>query len=121
MSNYFSLAIFSVVAIELVIRIDAFVFAHKIYEKFSSFAKLMSTKNISDHWKERVIPIYALIITINALKFSGVLFLIAALFAGLVLFFDGFFQFSSSVVGIVEMLLFSLLYLKIRQKFMGSN
>jgi len=113
--NYFILAIFCVVLIELFIRIDALVFVHKMYEKFSSFAKLMSSKNISDHWKEKVIPSYALIIIINALKFLGVLFLIAAMFTGLVFLFDGFFQFSISVAGIVEMLLFSLLYLKIRQ------
>jgi hypothetical protein len=120
-SNYFILAIFCAVAIELFVRIDALVFVHKMYEKFSSFAKLMSTKNVSDHWKEKVIPSYALIIIINALKFLGVLLLIVALFTGLVLFFDGFFQFSMSAIGIVEMLLFSLLYLKIRQKFMTSS
>jgi hypothetical protein len=116
MINYFILAIFVVVAIELFVRIDALVFVHKMYEKLSNFAKLMSSKNISDHWKERVIPSYALIIIINALKFLGVLLLIMALFIGLALLFDGFFQFSISVVGIVEMLIFSPLYLKIRQK-----
>mgnify|MGYP000097133804 CR=1 FL=1 len=121
MINYFILAIFCVVAIELFVRIDALVFVHKMYEKFSSFAKLMLAKNISDHWKEKVIPSYALIIIINALKFLGVLLLIVALFTGLVLLFEGFFQFSISVVGIVEMLLFSPLYLKIRQKFMASS
>ena len=121
MINYFILAIFVVVAIELFVRIDALVFVHKMYEKLSSFAKLMSAKNVSDHWKEKVIPSYALIIIINALKFLGVLFLILALFASLALLFDGFFQFSMSAVGIIEMLLFSLLYLKIRQKFMTNS
>ena len=116
MINYFILAVFCIVAIELFVRIDALVFVHKMYEKLSNFAKLMSSKNISDHWKERVIPSYALIIIINALKFLGVLLLIMALFIGLALLFDGFFQFSISVVGIVEMLIFSPLYLKIRQK-----
>jgi hypothetical protein len=118
--NYFILAVFCIVAIELFVRIDALVFVHKMYEKFSSFVKLMSSKNVSDHWKEKVIPSYALIIIINALKFLGVLLLIVALFTVLVLIFDGFFQFSISVAGIVEMLLISLLYLKIRQKFTGQ-
>ena len=85
-----------------------------MYEKFSSFAKLMLAKNISDHWKEKVIPSYALIIIINALKFLGVLIFIVVLFSGLVILFDGFFHFSISVFGIVEMLLLSTIYLKIR-------
>jgi hypothetical protein len=120
-SNHFILAVFIVVTIELFVRINALVFVHKMIEKFSSFAKLMSSNSVSDHWKEKVIPTYALIIIINALKFLGVLLLIAGLFAGLGGIFDGFFQFSISAVGIVEMLLFSLLYLKIRPKFKSSN
>ena len=116
MTNHIVLVIFCVVAIEFFIRIDALVFVHKMYEKFVSFAKLMSANSISDHWKEKVIPQYALIIIINALKFLAVLFLILGLFAGLDWIFDGFFQFSISVVGIVEILIFSPLYLKIRQK-----
>ena len=118
MSHYFILPFFCIFSIELFVRIKALVFVHKMYEKFSSFAKLMSSKHISDHWKEVVIPAYALIIIINALKFLGVLLLIAAMFTGLVLLFTGFFQFSISVAGILEMLLFSLIYLNIRSRIM---
>jgi len=42
----------------------------------------------------------------------AVLFLIVGLFIGLGWIFDGFFQFSISMIGMLEMLLFSLLYLK---------
>lgn len=114
MSNYFILPFFCIFSIELFVRINALVFVHKMYEKFSSFAKLMSAKHISDHWKEVVIPVYALIIIINALKFLGVLLLIVGMFTGLVLFFTGFFQFAISLSGMLEMLVFSLIYLKIR-------
>ena len=79
----------------------------------------MLANSISDHWKEKVIPQYALIIIINALKFLAVLFLILGLFAGLGWFFDGFFQFSISMIGMLEMLLFSLFFLKIRPKLMA--
>tara|TARA_B110000977_G_scaffold201620_1_gene297279 strand:+ start:1662 stop:2006 length:345 start_codon:yes stop_codon:yes gene_type:complete len=113
-SNYFILPFFCIFSIELFVRINALVFVHKMYEKFSSFAKLMSAKHISDHWKEVVIPVYALIIIINALKFLGVLLLIVGMFTGLVLFFTGFFQFAISLSGMLEMLVFSLIYLKIR-------
>ena len=113
-SHYFILPFFCIFSIELFVRINALVFVHKMYEKFSSFAKLMSAKHISDHWKEVVIPVYALIIIINALKFLGVLLLIVGMFTGLVLFFTGFFQFATSLSGMLEMLVFSLIYLKIR-------
>ena len=112
MTNHLVLVIFCVVAIEFFIRIDALAFVQKMYEKFASFAKLMSANSISDHWKEKVIPQYALIIIVNALKFLAVLFLILGLFAGLGWIFDGFFQFSISMIGMLEMLLFSLLCLK---------
>ena len=116
MINHLILAVFVVVTIELFVRMDAFGFVQKMVEKFSSFVKLMLSNSISDHWKEKVIPKYALIIIINALKFLGVLLLIVGMFSGLGWIFDGFFKFSISVVGIIEMLIFSLFYLKIRPK-----
>ena len=116
MINYFILAIFCVVAIELFLGVDALNFLHKMYKKFSSFANLMSTKYVSDHWKERVVPIYALIIIINALKFLGVLLSIVALFICLVLFSPDFFNFTTSAFGIMGMLLFSFMYFKVRNK-----
>ncbi len=116
MINHIILAIFIIVAIELFVRIDALVFVHKMVEKFSSFAELMSSNSVSDHWKEKVIPAYALIIIINALKFLSVLLLTAGLFTGLGWLFNGFFQFSISIVGMVEMLVFSVIYIKIRAK-----
>ncbi len=119
MTNHLVLVIFCVVAIEFFMRIDALAFVHNMVEKFASFAKLMSSNNISDHWKEKVIPSYALIIIINACKFLAVFFLIVGLFAGLGWIFDGFFQLSISMIGMLEMLLFSLLYLKIRPKLMA--
>ena len=119
MINHLILAVFVVVTIELFVRMDALGFVQKMVEKFSSFAKLMLSNSVSDHWKEKVIPKYALIIIINALKFLGVLLLIAGMFSGLGWIFDGFFKFSISVVGIVEMLIFSLFYLKIRPKLKG--
>ena len=42
----------------------------------------------------------------------AVLFLIVGLFIGLGWIFEGFSQFSISMIGMLEMLLFSLLYLK---------
>jgi len=114
--NHLILAVFVVFTIELFVRMDAFGFVQKMVEKFSSFVKLMLSNSISDHWKEKVIPKYALIIIINALKFLGVLLLIVVVFSGLGWIFDGFFIFSISVVGIIEMLIFSLFYLKIRPK-----
>ena len=97
MTNHLVLVIFCVVAIEFFMRIDALAFVHNMVEKFASFAKLMSSNNISDHWKEKVIPSYALIIIINACKFLAVFFLIVGLFAGLGWIFDGFFQLSISM------------------------
>jgi len=120
-SNYFILAIFCVVVVEFFLRIDALSFVHKMVEKFLSFAKLMSSNNISDHWKERVIPKYALIIIINALKFLGVLLLIAGVFVGLHFLFDDFLQFSISTIGIVSMLVFSVSYIKIRPKLIRGR
>jgi len=115
-SNYFILIVFCVVVIEFFLRSDALAFVYKMYEQFSRFAKLMSSQYVSDHWKERVIPMYALIIIINALKFLGVLLSIVALFIGLVLLFPDFFNFTTSVFGIMRMLLFSFIYFKVRNK-----
>ena len=117
-SNYFILLIFCVIAIEIFVRINTLNFIHNMHARFASFLKLVSSSNISDHWKERVIPKYALIIIINALKFLGVLCLIVVVFIGFHLLFD---QFSISIVGMVEMLVFSVIYIKIRAKLIRGK
>jgi hypothetical protein len=92
-----------------------------MHARFASFLKLVSSSNISDHWKERVIPKYALIIIVNALKFLGVLCLIVGVFIGFHLLFDEFFQFSISIIGMVEMLVFSAIYIKMRGKLIRGR
>jgi len=115
-SNYFLLPVFCVAAIEIFVRTKALNFIGNMQAKFASFFKIVSSSNVSDHWKERVIPKYALIIIINALKFLAVLGLIVVVFIGFHLLFEEFFQFSISVIGMTEMLVFSALYIKMRPK-----
>ena len=74
----------------------------------------MSNKEISDHWKERVIPTYALQLMKYSLTVLLILLMIIAVFLGISLFELNFIVYIFSLIGILESIIFVFLYLKIR-------
>ena len=74
----------------------------------------MSNKEISDHWKEKVIPTYALQLMKYSLILLLILLMIIAVFLGISLFELNFIVYIFSLIGILESIIFVFLYLKIR-------
>ncbi len=71
--------------------------------------------SISDHWKERVIPAYALRIMKYSIQMLMILLLIFSLLFIVDYFITDFFRFTLSVAGIVESLVFAFGYLYLRK------
>tara|TARA_A100001035_G_C27765514_1_gene493427 strand:+ start:114 stop:350 length:237 start_codon:yes stop_codon:yes gene_type:complete len=72
-------------------------------------------KNISDQWKEKIIPKYSLQIMKNSLQILLILFFIFFIFVLIDYFLSGFLAFTLSWNGIIEYLLIALSYAYIRK------
>jgi hypothetical protein len=71
--------------------------------------------NISDYWKEKVIPAYALRIMKYSLQILLILLLIMSLFFIADFFFNDFLAFTLSWIGIIESMVFAFGYVCLRK------
>jgi hypothetical protein len=71
--------------------------------------------NISDHWKEKVIPAYALKIMKHSLQILLILLLIMSLFVIADYFLNNFLALTLSLFGIIESVVFAFGYVYLRK------
>ncbi|ABM71015.1 Hypothetical protein A9601_17321 [Prochlorococcus marinus str. AS9601] len=76
---------------------------------------IILNKNISDHWKENIIPKYSLQMTKYSLQMLLILFLIIFIFLIADNLFSGFIAFILSWKGIIESILITFSYAYIRK------
>ena len=72
-------------------------------------------KNISDHWKENIIPKYSLQMMKYSLQMLFILILIFFIFVIAENFFSGFLTFTLSWNGIIASIFFAFIYAHIRK------
>ena len=77
--------------------------------------KVLKSKSISDCWKEKVIPFYAISMFKYSIKSFCILFLIIIIFSLPSFLIDDFIYHSISIFGIIESIVFCAVYLKIRK------
>ena len=112
--NYLICFLFVIISIEFIVKINYINLLKSLLLYISKSIKVIKSKKISDHWKEKIIPLYSL----NMLKFSvymGLIFFIIAFlfFIGGIIFND-FNKFLFSVKGIIASFLISFGYLYIK-------
>ena len=76
---------------------------------------IILNKNISDHWKENIIPAYSLKIMISSLQMLLIISLIIFIFLTIDNIFNGFLVFTFSIKGIIECIFFAFIYFYIRK------
>lgn len=76
--------------------------------------KLIINKKISDHWKEKIIPVYSLKMMQGSISLLIVFSIIIFLFYLIGIIFSSFFEFVISLKGIVTSLLFGFCYLYLK-------
>ena len=114
MLSHIALIICCILSIELFIRSD-FKISLGSLKAFSKKAiKIIKSENISDHWKEKIIPFYA----ISMFKYSIKSFFIISMIVGVFILpsflINDFIYFSMSLFGIIESIGFCVVYLKIK-------
>ena len=106
-----------IASVEVFIRLNFLSILDSILKVTRKVTYAIPRDNISDHWKEKVIPMYALRMMKYSLQILLILLLILSLFFIADFFFNNFFSFTLSLIGIVESMVFAFGYFYLRKSF----
>jgi len=104
-------------SVEVFIRLNFLSHFDSILKVTKKVTYVIPKNNISDHWKEKVIPAYAVRIMKYSLQILLILLLILSLFFITEFFFKNFLEFTLSLIGIIESIVFALGYVYLRRLF----
>ena len=106
-----------ILSVEIFIRLNFLSHLDSILKVTKRVTYIIPNNNISDHWKEKVIPAYALRIMKYSLQILLILLLIMSLFFIVDFFFNDFLAFTFSWIGIIESIVFAFGYVYLRRLY----
>ena len=115
--THFLTLIVCISSVEIFIRSNFTLILASLLKVIRKVINVLAHKNISDHWKERAIPAYAL--KMMQYSFRMLLILLSILFLFLIsnYCFEGFINFSVSLMGIAETVAFAFGHVLLRKFF----
>ncbi len=114
---HFLLLLVCILSVEVFIRFNFLLILDSILKVTKKVTYVISQDKISDHWKEKVVPAYALRMMKYSLQILLILLLILSLFLIADFFFNDFLALTLSLIGIVESLVFAFGYVFLRKSF----
>ena len=117
MVDYVFLVVACVLSIELLLRLKFMSYVNSIARNSNKVFRVIISSNISDHWKEKMVPVYAFILLKNSLFILGMLFLIVLMFSAFIVLSSKFLTLILSVTGVASSIVISFAYLKLRVTF----
>ena len=120
MVDYVYLVVACVLSIELFLRLKFMSYVNSIGKNTNKVFRLIISSNISDHWKEKMVPVYAFILLKNSLLILGMLFLIILVFSAFIVLSSKFLALLLSVAGVATSIVISFTYLKLRVIFLNE-
>ena len=112
---HFVLLLICVLSVEVFIRFNFLLILDSILKVTKKVIYVIPQDNISDHWKEKAIPAYALRMMKHSLQILLILLLILSLFFVADYFFNGFLVLILSFFGIIESMVFAFGYAYLRK------
>ena len=109
------LSLVCIISVEAFIRLNFLSHLDSIFKVTKKVRYVIPKNSISDHWKEKVIPAYALRIMRHSLKILLILLLIMSLFFFANFFYSNFLAFSLSLIGIIESMVIAVGYVYLRK------
>lgn len=109
------LLVLCVLSIEIFIRSNYIFLINSLIKVSKKAIYILLNKNISDHWKENIIPKYSLQMMKYSMQMLLILFLIIFIFVIADNLFSGFLAFTFSWYGIIESILLAFSYAYIRK------
>ncbi len=113
--NHLILFIICLLSVEIFIKTSYFSLINSTILLSKKAINIILNKNISDHWKEYIIPKYSLQMMKYSLRMLLILFLITFIFVIADNLFNGFLSFTLSWNGIIESILIAFIYAYIRK------
>ena len=104
-----------VLSIEIFIRSNYIFLINSLVKVSKKAIYIVLNKNISDHWKEKIITKYSLQMIKNSLQMLLIIFLIFFIFIIADNLFTGILAFTFSLNGIIESILIAFSYAYIRK------
>ena len=120
MLNYLYLIVACVISIELLIRLNLMSYVNSVVKISRKVLHIIVTSRISDHWKEKMVPVYAFILLKNSLLILGILFLIILVFSSFIVLSSKFLALILSITGVAMSIVISFTYLKLRVIFLNE-
>ena len=113
------IVLFSVclLSIEIFLRSNYITLINSIINVSKKAISIILNKNISDHWKEFILPKYSLQMMKYSMQMLLILFLIIFIFVIADNLFSGFLAFTFSWNGIIESILLAFSYVYMRKLF----
>jgi ABC-type uncharacterized transport system permease subunit len=111
------LLLICILSVEVFIRLNFLSHLDSILKAIKKVTHVIPKNNISDHWKEKVIPAYACRIMKYSLQILLILLLIVSLFFIADYFFKDFLALSLSLIGLIESMVFAFGYIYLRRFF----
>ena len=113
--NHLILLLICFLSVEIFKRSNYISLIKSLVEVSKKSINIISNKNISDHWKENIIPKYSLRMMKYSIQMLLILFLIIFIFVIADNLFSGFLAFTFSWNGIIESILLAFSYAYIRK------
>ena len=113
--NHIIILISCLFSVEILIRSNYIPLINLLFEVSKKAISIILNKNISDHWKENIIPKYSLQMMKYSMQMLLILFLIIFIFVVADNLFIGFLAFTFSWNGIIESILIAFSYVYIRK------
>lgn len=109
------LIIICIISVEIFIKLNFFLTLNLFFEVAKKAGKIIMQDKISDHWKEKVIPVYSLRMIKYSVEILLILILIFSLFFLIDYLYSGFLIYIISIFGIIESLFFAFGYFYLRK------
>ena len=113
--NHLILFVICLLSVEIFIRSNYIPLLNSTIKVSKKAISTILNKNISDHWKENIIPKYSLQMMKYSMQMLLILFLIIFIFVIADNLFSGFLAFTLSWNGIIESILLAFSYASIRK------
>tara|TARA_B100001059_G_scaffold204259_1_gene213449 strand:+ start:700 stop:1056 length:357 start_codon:yes stop_codon:yes gene_type:complete len=104
-----------ILSIEVFIKLNFLSLLESILEVIKKVIYVIPQKNISDHWKEKVVPAYALKMMKYSFQILLILLAIISFFIIADFLTNNFLTFTFSLIGILESVVFAFGYLYLRK------
>lgn len=118
MIHHFILFLGCILSIELFLRLNFLSHLNVMLVVTKKIVYIVPSKKISDHWKEKIIPIYAFKIIRASAQILLISFCIVLFFLANDAFFNDFLKFATSIIGIIETSFFLMSYFFLRKSLL---